>query len=397
MAHVAKYTAAASGHMTAHYERRQDENGGYIKFGNREIDTSKSHLNYNLGPGRELSQTEFLNRRKSEVRCLKRKDVNVMCCWVITLPRDPEKSAIPLDEEKLRLRDERYGIREKLFFERSYEFLEKKYGRDNVVSAYVHLDETTPHMHFAFVPVVHDKKKDISKISAKELLTKKELQTFHTDFENYLDSFGDFKFSVLNEATRNGNMTVAQMKAGRMAEEALNAENDLRKIKADINHLKGEKNALQGQTEALKREKSILSGHQVRDTRSGARRIPGAYVAKVKSFEDLCSTAALAESYKNKLNKALRDIAELKKDREELEKNLEKTRSSSELKLRAAQRELEEIKSGENEYKRVLERIAGTLPPEEVRGYMTENQFRLFSTVRKIHGQKEKRDSGLSL
>ena len=50
MAHVAKYSKGALGHMFAHYERAKDKDGEYIKFGNEDIDTNKSHLNYNLAP-----------------------------------------------------------------------------------------------------------------------------------------------------------------------------------------------------------------------------------------------------------------------------------------------------------------------------------------------------------
>ena len=48
----------------------------------------------------------------------------------------------------------------KAFFQASYDFLQQRYGRENVVSAYVHMDEVTPHMHFAFVPVKHGFKED---------------------------------------------------------------------------------------------------------------------------------------------------------------------------------------------------------------------------------------------
>lgn len=34
-----------------------------------------------------------------------------------------------------------------------------RYGKENVVSAYVHLDETAPHIHFSFIPITKDKKK----------------------------------------------------------------------------------------------------------------------------------------------------------------------------------------------------------------------------------------------
>lgn len=58
MANAQKYTRAACGHLAAHYERRKDEKGEYIKFGNQDIDPQKTHLNYNLGPRRGLEQKE---------------------------------------------------------------------------------------------------------------------------------------------------------------------------------------------------------------------------------------------------------------------------------------------------------------------------------------------------
>jgi hypothetical protein len=125
MAHVQKFTKAATAHMFKHFERAKNEQGEYVKFTNQSIDLEKSHLNYNLAPERNMSQGEFARKRCSDdgVRCMNRKDVNVMCSWIVTAPRN-------LAEENHRL-----------FFEEAYKFLAKRYGEENVVSAYVHMDE----------------------------------------------------------------------------------------------------------------------------------------------------------------------------------------------------------------------------------------------------------------
>ena len=60
MANAQKYTRAACGHLAAHYERKKDEKGEYIKFGNQDIDPQKTHLNYNLCPRRGLEQIDFV-------------------------------------------------------------------------------------------------------------------------------------------------------------------------------------------------------------------------------------------------------------------------------------------------------------------------------------------------
>lgn len=181
MANVQKYNRAdvRGGGLTRHFERAMDGNGNYHKWGNQEIDTGRSHLNYNLAPNRKQGQLPFINERISEVKCHNREDVNIMCSWLITAPRVPAANRGELGELILSP-----GEQER-FFEESYKFLCEKYGEKNVVSAYVHLDETTPHMHFAFVPVVVDKKKGHEKVSAKEALgwSERGLYKFHREFD----------------------------------------------------------------------------------------------------------------------------------------------------------------------------------------------------------------------
>lgn len=191
MAHYMKHSRTALGHLGKHYERGKDENGEYVKFGNPQIDPQRTHLNYNLAP--QHDHIEFINQRLSEVFCLNRKDVNVMSSWVVTAPKDLD----PKQQDN--------------FFKESYKFLKNRYGKENVISSYVHLDETTPHMHFAFVPVVYDKKKDRYKVSAKERVNKFELKSFHSDYQEYLDK-ANIKCNVLNEITKEGNKSIEELK-----------------------------------------------------------------------------------------------------------------------------------------------------------------------------------------
>lgn len=192
MAHVMKMSKGACGHMIKHYERAKDEQGEYVKFGNQEINLSLTHLNYNLAP--ERSQGNFIRQRCTEVKCLNRKDVNVACDWVVTVPK-----SLPEHQHEA-------------FFKSVYKFLEDKYGKENVVSAFVHKDESQPHIHFCFVPVVTDKKKGIQKVSAYELLNKRELQRFHGDLQNHVEKQLGCKVDVLNGATMDGNRSISELK-----------------------------------------------------------------------------------------------------------------------------------------------------------------------------------------
>lgn len=189
MAHVMKHTKAVCGHMFAHYDRKAEH------ISNENVDSSLTHLNYNLAAQQQpLEQGEFLRKRCSEVKLQNRKDVNVMCSWVLTKPKE-------LPEEKT---DE--------FFKSSYDFLAERYGRQNIVSAYVHMDENSPHMHFAFVPVAEDRKKGGFKVSAKEVINRQDLQSFHTDLQAHLEQSLGINVCILNEATREGNKSVTELK-----------------------------------------------------------------------------------------------------------------------------------------------------------------------------------------
>ena len=256
MAHVQKNNKVATGHLFDHYGRNSiDEQYKYVYRSNDSINPERTHLNYNLAPN-DISQSERLNKRLSEVKVLKRKDVNVICSWVVTAPKDLNSNL------------------EKEFFKHTYEFLNNRYGKKNVISAYVHLDETTPHLHYVFVPVTLDKKKGIEKVSAKEVITKVDLKSFHQDLDKYLMSKG-IECSVLNELTKEGNKSIKELKKGSAIESLKNALNELERANKDINDLKDHKNSLEEEIKGLKGKVLTLqeiNKIQVKKTFTGALR-----------------------------------------------------------------------------------------------------------------------------
>lgn len=188
MAHLEKYTAAAAGHMFAHYDRTHSSSTS-------NIDESRTAMNYDLAEtDQPLHALDFLHKRMSEIKVLKRANVNVMCDWVITAPESLTPEELPL------------------FFSECYKFLTERYGRENVITAPVHMDETSPHIHYAFVPVVTDKKKGIPKLSAKERITRKDLSTFHQDLTKHMTAVFGRDMGILNGATVVGNKTIKQLK-----------------------------------------------------------------------------------------------------------------------------------------------------------------------------------------
>lgn len=387
MAHVAKYTVAATGHLCNHYGRSEDmEKSAYVIRGNENIDPSRTHLNYDLAPHREGSQLDRLHQRLSEVKVQKRADVNVLCDWVVTVPKDLPK------EEHTR------------FFSETYRFLSARYGEQNVVSAFVHNDETTPHIHFAFVPVTEDKKKGGFKVSAKEVLTRHDLQTFHTDLDAHLERTMGHEVHVLNGATKDGNKTVAELRKEAVAAEVREAQKEAAEArqKADIARMKMQDDlseylrvkdrvgALQGELEALKQEKDALTAAEVASMNEGKTIFGGLKGVSYKEFQRLKRTAQkvddVAAAYREAVSQrdaAREDLRQTKVDAAERIRAAENERPSAKLQfeLVAMKREVGELraenaklKEDNSAWKYLYEKLLTYVKP-----LIPENVFRIFT------------------
>ena len=197
MAHVEKYNIVQIGHMLNHYGRQADDK---VQRTNENINLERTHLNYNLAPNRHMTQNQYLDKRLQEITINKnRANTVLMADWVVTLPQ-----AIP-------------NGREEEFFQNIYNYLTDKYGENNTISAFVHMDETTPHIHFCFIPVApeHMAKGKLvqERLCAREVLNRKDLNRFHKDLEEYMEQAMQFSdCGLLNGATINGNRTMTQLK-----------------------------------------------------------------------------------------------------------------------------------------------------------------------------------------
>ncbi|MEB3643302.1 MobV family relaxase [Streptococcus salivarius] len=180
MAHLKKNTRGAVPGLAVHFERKTDHHT------NKEIDVSKSYLNQDLMTDGSDMLSRF-NARLNDVYCMKRDDVKALATWIVTLPEELAEASYE---------------QQAAFFEETKHFLDERYGKENTMAAVVHYDETTPHLHYAFVPVVFDDKKSRYKVSAKEVLTRHDLQTFHEDLDQDLKKVLPFyEKGILNNKT----------------------------------------------------------------------------------------------------------------------------------------------------------------------------------------------------
>ena len=150
---------------------------------NKDIDPERTHLNYYFKKN-ELSYIKEFDKLKKEKNLkghIKSNSV-IMCEMLFTS-----------DKEFF----DNIGEKEtKRYFEESYKFVcnYKNLGEENIISAVVHLDEGTPHMHLVFVPVVHIKDKegnDIDKICARDFWKGRDsYRILQNNFYDYITSKG---------------------------------------------------------------------------------------------------------------------------------------------------------------------------------------------------------------
>ena len=187
MAHVAKYSASACGGMCAHYERAAEIKRGYRR---PNIDPERTGLNYNLAPDRGMTQVEFIQERigSLDLKRAPRKDAVRMCDCVVTLPESFD------------------ATRSREFFEAAYSFLSKRYGEENVISAWVHMDEKTPHMHFAWVPVTPD-----GRLSAKSVVTRNDLMRLHPEMQESMERALGCPCEILLDDAKQGEKQLSRL------------------------------------------------------------------------------------------------------------------------------------------------------------------------------------------
>lgn len=157
---VAKFNSSAVRGIQIHDEREKDKS-----HSNPDIDFSKTEENYSLKERPNKTYNQVIKERIDSLDLKKavRKDAVVMCSFVVTSDKDFFNN-ISLAQEKA-------------YFQKAYNFVKEKYGEQNIISAEVHKDETTPHLHINFIPVTQD-----NRLSAKSLFDKKSLKQLQDDF-----------------------------------------------------------------------------------------------------------------------------------------------------------------------------------------------------------------------
>lgn len=172
-----KLTRAESYGAYVHNDRKAKNHS------NKDIDPTRTHLNFYCKENETTYIREFDRMKKEyDLQGNLRKNSIIMCQMMITSDNEFFKK-IGLEETKR-------------YFRESYKFVcnYKNLGERNIISAAVHLDETTPHMHLVFIPVIHTKDEQgnaIDKICARDFWRGRDsYRKLQNDFHKYVTSKG---------------------------------------------------------------------------------------------------------------------------------------------------------------------------------------------------------------
>ena len=158
----AKYKGPEISNIEAHNERTKDEYAS-----NPDIDKSRSCLNFHLLEPERKYRAEA-ERQIKDAGCRTRSDsVRLVEALVTATP----------EFFKGKKKDEI-----KAYFQEALNFIKQNQKPETVISAVVHMDEKTPHMHLCFVPLTED-----GRLSAKEIVgNKKKLTQWQDRFWEHM-------------------------------------------------------------------------------------------------------------------------------------------------------------------------------------------------------------------
>ena len=158
----AKYKGPEIGHIESHNERTKEKYAS-----NPDVDTSRSHLNFHLVTPQRKYRAEA-EKQIAEAGCRTRSDsVRVVEALVTASPEFFK------GKKKIEV---------KACFQEALDFIRKHQDPKTIISAVVHMDEKTPHMHLCFIPLTED-----GRLSAKEIVgNKKKLTQWQDRFWEHM-------------------------------------------------------------------------------------------------------------------------------------------------------------------------------------------------------------------
>ena len=251
----AKKKAGAVAACERHNERKKEK---YVS--NPDIEMDRTADNYHIVKPKNFTYNKACKQLIKERGCKERKNSIRMVETLIT--------ASPEFLVELSLQEQRE------YFTRAVNFMADKIGSRNIISAVVHMDERTPHMHLSFCPITED-----GRLSAKEILgNQKKLSQWQTDFhECMVDRWPQLQRGESAMVTGRKHIPLYLYKMGQHLDkqyeeivkaldakaQARNARDDVWELKQTIkdkdNELEDAKWSFEGMSKKLQKQEALLA------------------------------------------------------------------------------------------------------------------------------------------
>lgn len=304
--HVQKFKASDVKGMQIH-DQRESENSK-----NTDIDRSRTNLNYDLHNGANINYNHKVKNIIKEgykgSRAI-RKDAVVMTGTLISSDKE--------------FFNKLSSHEQKDFFKNAYDKLKDIYGEKNIVSAVVHMDEHTPHMHLCSVPLAE------GKLSAKTLFNREGLRVLQEELPKYLKSKGfDIKRGESSERKHVDTIEYKKQQAKDLEKEI---DKSINTLKTDLEALQDTKTSL-WELEHLETKKSLI-GAKITFPEGDFNKIIDMAKKGVLNSDEISKlkdeNTRLKDDvsdYRNWSNKAGNTISQLQSDNKKLHKDLKRVK-----------------------------------------------------------------------
>ena len=293
---------------------------------NEDINKELSHLNYDLieCPSYKKKINEELEKRYKVNKSL-RKDATLGVEVIFTSDKDFFDKLTPEQE--------------RLYFEKSLEFLKEFAGEKNVISATVHKDETTPHLHAVFMPLTDD-----GRLNYKDFInTKYDLINLQDRYhEKMREYFPELERGKSSKETKKKYLSVEQFKLNQLEKNLEKLQNEKKETEIQIQNV-------EKQIKDFYTVKTIVENIEERKAM-----FSDSYKLKKDELTELTALATTSEKNRDE-NKVLR------KKKTELEEDLKATQKEYR-KYYTKSKELQTFKDKFEDYSKRLEAVV----PEEV-------------------------------
>ena len=287
------------GHTENHNERKNNE------YSNTDIDVGKSCLNYQLIKCDNYKH-DIMNRIEKGYTQEKaiRKDAVVATEFLFTSDKD--------------FFDKLTKEETSSFFEKSLEFLKNEFGEQNIISATVHLDETTPHLHSLIVPITDD-----GRLSMKNFLDgKKDLCKFQDRyFEKISKEFPQLERGQSKTITESKHKDLKELKkeTNYLTNQIETTKENNSLLKSNLEELKIQEKWVKETYFKYKNNKALFSKNEIQINKDDFYKISN--IAFNNLFQSL--ETKNIKKLENDNNKLSSDISNFKKEISTLKNNLE--------------------------------------------------------------------------